>query len=173
MPLKSLSPDPRPPRPPASEEAAAWRDIVGTWKPLHGSIFGGGLSVEWHDFRLEKDIDWSRSFHKHSLEVCLNFSGSAMLDDGSGQQALGVNQMALYTTPGRRMQATRKAGSLHRFLTVELSPEFLNSPSSSTPSASLGGSAMTGASPAGLGAVRWVLMGCVAVLTVLHLSRVD
>ncbi len=124
--MKSIAPESKPTHPAGSEEAAAWRDIVGTWKPLHGSIFGGGLSVEWHDFRLERDMDWSRSFHKHSLEICLNFSGAAVLDDGNGQQALGVNQLAVYTTPGRRMLATRQAGSIHRFLTVELSPEFLH-----------------------------------------------
>src|SRR5580693_121028 len=52
-----------------------------------------------------------------------------------------------------------------------LSPEFRNSPSNSTPSASLGGSAMTGASPVdGADVVRWVLMDSVAALTVLHFS---
>ena len=113
----------RTPSPP--EEQAAWRDIVGTWQPLHGSIFGGGLSVEWHDFRLNHDIDWSRSFHRHSLELCLNFSGAAVLNDGAGEQSLGPNQVAIYTTHGKRMEATRRAGTLHRFLTVELSRDFL------------------------------------------------
>ena len=121
--LKASIQTARLPSPP--EEQAAWRDIVGTWQPLHGSIFGGGLSVEWHDFRLNHDIDWSRSFHRHSLELCLNFSGAAVLNDGNGEQSLGPNQVAIYTTHGKRMEATRRAGTLHRFLTVELSPDFL------------------------------------------------
>ena len=109
-----------------AQEDAAWRGITGTWRPLHGSFFQGGLSVEWHDFHVERDMDWGRSFHPGSLEICLNFSGAARLQDGTAERALGPNQLALYTTQGERMRAVRHAGSLHRFLTLELSRDFLH-----------------------------------------------
>lgn len=70
-------------------------------------------------------MDWGRSFHPGSLEVCLNFSGAATLLDGPAQRSLAANQVAVYTLQKRRMIAERSANSIHRFLTIELSPEFL------------------------------------------------
>ncbi len=70
-------------------------------------------------------MDWGRSFHPGSLEICLNFSGAARLADGTAERSLGPHQLALYTTQGGRTRAWREAGSLHRFLTLELSREFL------------------------------------------------
>lgn len=110
---------------PALREQAAWAEIRGTWRPLHGSFFSDGLSVEWHDFRVDRDMDWGRSFHPGSLEICLNFSGSGTLQDGSAEREIGPNQVAVYTLQNRRLNAVRRAGSMHRFLTLELSPEFL------------------------------------------------
>ena len=109
----------------ANHEQAAWQDIQGTWKRLHGSFPEQGLSIEWHDFRVEQDMDWGRSFHPGSLEICLNFSGNGVLDDGAGERSLGPNQVALYTLQKRRLRATRNANSMHRFLTLELSSRFL------------------------------------------------
>ncbi len=124
--MKKPAANPRPASPAPAEEDAAWRGITGTWKPLHGSFFHGGLSVEWHDFLVDRDMDWGRSFHPGSLEICLNFSGAARLADGTAERRLGPGQLALYTTQGERMRAVREAGSLHRFLTLELSRDFLS-----------------------------------------------
>lgn len=106
-------------------EQAAWQDIHGTWKPLHGSFPEQGISIEWHDFHVDRDMDWGRSFHPGSLEICLNFSGNGLLRDGEAERAVGPNQMALYTLQKRRLRALRSANSMHRFLTLELSPAFL------------------------------------------------
>lgn len=108
-------------------ESAAWQSIHGTWQPLHGSFFQDGLSIEWHDFRIDADMDWARSFHPGCLEICLNFSGSGWLLDGSKRQRIEAGQIALYTTHPGRPEARRDAGSLHRFLTLELSRSFLRS----------------------------------------------
>ena len=116
-PASSSSSDPR--------EQGAWAQIEGTWRPLHGSFPEQGLSVEWHDFRIDHDLDWGRSFHPGSLEICLNFSGAGTLQDGEVQRDIGPNQVALYTLQNRRLKARRSANSLHRFLTIELSPGFL------------------------------------------------
>lgn len=111
----------------ARDERHAWSAIRGTWQPLHGSLTRDGLSVEWHDFHVDRDLDWGRSFHPGSLEICLNFSGKGRLGEADSEQKLGPNQVAVYTTQSRGMRAIRQAGSLHRFLTLELSPEFLRS----------------------------------------------
>ena len=106
-------------------ERGAWTPIEGTWRRLHGSFAEQGLSIEWHDFRLARDLDWGRSFHPGSLEICLNFSGAGTLQDGAAERAVGPGQVAVYTLQNKRLRALRRADSLHRFLTLELSPVFL------------------------------------------------
>jgi len=106
-------------------ENGAWTAIKGTWKPLHGSI-AQGCSIEWHDFFIEKEMDWGRSFHPGSLEICLNFAGNGYFDDAGVERSIGPNQIALYTLD-EKLKAGRAANSMHRFLTVELSREFLRS----------------------------------------------
>jgi AraC family transcriptional regulator len=114
------------PKQPAMQgENGAWKRIQGTWQLLHGSFPEMGLSIEWHDFRVEQDMDWGRSFHPGSLEICLNFSGNGVIQEGEAERTVGPNQVSLCTSPGRKVHARRSADTLHRFLTVELSPEFL------------------------------------------------
>jgi len=110
--------------PPCHEENV-WSEIHGTWRPLHGSFARDGLSVQWHDFHLHRDLDWAKSFHADSLEICLNFSGNAQLAQAATERDIGPNQVAVYTTPQHETRARRLAGSLHRFLTLKLSQEFL------------------------------------------------
>lgn len=117
-------PVPLPPAPKPKEEAA-WSSVQGVWRPLNGSFFGGGVSIEWHDFRVDADMDWARSFHPGCLEICLNFSGSGSLEDGAAHRRIEAGQVALYTTQPGRPKALRAAGSLHRFLTLEMGREFL------------------------------------------------
>lgn len=71
-------------------------------------------------------MDWGRSFHPGSLEVCLNFSGTGTLQDGDAERPLGPGQVAIYTLRDQRLRAVRRADSLHRFLTLELTPAFLS-----------------------------------------------
>ena len=117
-------PSPLPPAPKPAEEAV-WSHVHGEWRPLDGSFFEGGVSIEWHDFRVDADMDWARSFHPGCLEICLNFSGSGSLQDGSAGRRIEAGQVALYTTHPGRPKAVRAAGSLHRFLTLEMGRDFL------------------------------------------------
>lgn len=108
-----------------SAEQAAWEGVDGVWQPLDGSFFDGGVSIEWHDFRLQEDMDWARSCHHDCLEICLNFSGFGTLQDGAIERRIEANQVAIYTTHPGRPKAHRAGGSWHRFLTLEMSREFL------------------------------------------------
>lgn len=117
-------PSPVPPAPKPAEEAV-WSNVHGEWRPLNGSFFEGGVSIEWHDFRVDTDMDWSRSFHPGCLEICLNFSGSGSLEDGAVVRRIEAGQVALYTTHPGRPKASRPAGALHRFLTLEMGRDFL------------------------------------------------
>jgi AraC family transcriptional regulator len=106
-------------------EQKFWSRAQATWQPLFGGFFTHGVSIEWHDFHLEKDLDWARSFHPQSLEVCLNFSGAAEWHGGPDRQPLASGEVAAYTVAKPAPKALRKAGTLHRFITMELSAEFL------------------------------------------------
>ena len=106
-------------------EADVWDGVSGAWRPLFGSYFERGVSIEWHDFQIVSDMDWASSFHEGSLEICLNFSGAARLQAGDDARELGAGNFALYTAHPRQLKARRMAGSIHRFITVELSRAFL------------------------------------------------
>ena len=107
-----------------ASEYGAWTAIQGTWRRLHVDP-KASFGVEWHDFRLARDLDWGRSFHPGSLEVCLNFSGTGALQAGATQHPIGPGQMAVYTGRSQGLRATRRADGMHRFLTLELLPGFL------------------------------------------------
>jgi AraC-like DNA-binding protein len=106
-------------------ENGVWCAIEGQWRRVHGSFSELGFSIEWHDFRLSQSLDWASSFHRHSLEVCLNFTGPARLGAGKQSQPIADGQVALYTTLSEALPATRDKGGTHRFLTFEFSREFL------------------------------------------------
>lgn len=92
-------------------------------------MFGGfaerGVSVEWHEFQVLEAFDWSASFHDGSLEICLNYTGAGELVARSGSYELAAGQIALYTSRSQLPRARRETESMHRFVTLELSPEYL------------------------------------------------
>jgi len=113
------------PEPPPFTEAQAWNAIGAGWRPLFGNYRELGFSFEWHDFTPAADLDWARSFHPGSLELCLNLAGNASLNDGKQLVELPPRMLAFYFQGEPSLTATRKAGERHQFITVEFSPEFL------------------------------------------------
>lgn len=94
---------------------------------MFGDFDRSQVSVEWHDFRLDKTLAWERSFHPRSLELCLNFSGTADIRHGEGGVRLEPGEWAAYLTGSGACccKAERNAGCIHRFITVELGPDWL------------------------------------------------
>lgn len=113
------------PASPPFAEAPAWQAIGTGWRPLFGSFRELGFSFEWHDFQCATPLDWARSFHPGSIELCLNLSGAAILTDGSDVSELSSEMFAFYRQGTPPLTATRLAGQTHRFITVEYSAEFL------------------------------------------------
>ncbi len=115
----------------ADAERGAWKHIAGEWRQLFGSFAREGVSVEHHRFRLDRALDWSRSFHPDSLEICLNFQGAGRLQVSGDQPptGVGVRSVAFYHVPApgapRALAATREPGEQHHFVTVEMSRKFL------------------------------------------------
>src|SRR5271155_4890332 len=102
-----------------------WRNVAGKWQRIHGGITDAGVSVEWHDFVTASDLQWSRSFHSESLELCLNLEGCGAVH--AGQKCLEFTPAtAGFYFPGKRdLNALRAGGQRHRFLTVKFSRAFL------------------------------------------------
>ena len=118
---------PRPKPGPASLEQAAWASVGDGWRPLFGRFADLGVSFEWHDFESDRPIDWARSFHEDSTELCLNLEGQGTVR-WKGEEAAFTPMTAGFYCQGEgvRLQAERPAGMRHRFITVEISRQFLN-----------------------------------------------
>lgn len=123
----------------SAPENGAWRDVgPGGWRQLHGDFVRKGFSVEHHRFTAGKDLDWGRSFHPDSLELCLNLEGQGTLGvPGSGSTirpgaatSLGRRSVAIYGNGvtahgGTGLPARRALGQAHHFVTVEFSRAYL------------------------------------------------
>jgi AraC-like DNA-binding protein len=116
--MPSLNPD-------AICESDAWSSIDGQWKRVHGDFDGGGLSIEWHDFNAPKEIDWARSFHPESMEICYNLAGSANVRHRRKSIDLQERTVGCYAPSTPATKAERSAGERHCFITVEMSRPFL------------------------------------------------
>jgi AraC family transcriptional regulator len=108
-------------------EKRVWAGVEGEWRPLFGSLVSEGVSVEWHDFECAKTLDWSRSFHPESFEICVNFEGCGTIHEHPATTTIvNPQQVAYYAADKTRLRADRHAGQRHRFLTVEMSRTWLH-----------------------------------------------
>ncbi len=106
-------------------EAPFWAGVGGEWRPLFGSFRQEGISVEWHDFQCEEDVNWARSFHPESMEICVNFEGSGTLRERARTTTVNPRSVAHYAAEPRKLRADRTGAERHRFLTVEMSRDWL------------------------------------------------
>ena len=126
-----MSPVPPAPAAPAAAadapftEAPAWRSVGAGWRPIFSNFRPLGFSFEWHDFTCAEELDWARSFHPGSLELCLNLEGQATLRNGPAAVAVRPRTSVFYVQGEPALAARRGAGEAHRFMTVEFAREFL------------------------------------------------
>jgi AraC family transcriptional regulator len=110
---------------PAFSEIDVWKPFAGGWRKLHGSFRQAGSSVEWHDFTAPALLDWSKTFHPGSLEICLNLSGQAEVRAAAETLELGPLMAGFYAQNEAALTASRRGGDRHQFITIELSLPFL------------------------------------------------
>jgi len=106
-------------------EAEAWHPVGQGWRQLFGSFSDLGFSFEWHDFQLGEGLDWSRSFHPGSVEICLNLTGHGTVAGGGNRADFAPLTTGFYRPGTPMLTATRQARERHQFITVEFAPEFL------------------------------------------------
>jgi len=107
------------------EEAAAWQAIGAGWRQLYGSFRKLGVSFEWHDFKTTPPVDWARSFHAGSTEICLNLTGHGSVRWQGKEAKFSPMTAGFYCSGAELLEATRSGRERHQFITIELAPEFL------------------------------------------------
>ena len=106
-------------------ESDAWAPISDGWQHLHGSFRELGFSIEWHDFVAPENFNWAQSFHSGGLEICLNLAGLGWVEGNGQRLELLPLSAGFYAQVDGNLRASRNPGERHRFITVELSREFL------------------------------------------------
>ena len=97
----------------------------GRLAPALRFLFPRGVSVENHEFRTAGVLDWGRSFHEDSVEVCLNLRGNGTVRDGRGAARYQPHTVGFYCN-SRDLQARRDPRENHSFITIELSRPFVS-----------------------------------------------
>lgn len=110
---------------PSFTERPAWSKVGDGWKHIHGSVSPGGVSFEWHDFKTSTEFDWGKTFHPNSIEICLNLAGEGKVSFNNAEAIFAPLTAGFYRRGEQELKATRQTNELHRFLTVEMSFDFL------------------------------------------------
>jgi AraC-like DNA-binding protein len=106
----------------ASTEQGAWREVPDGWRPLYGDVEELGVSVQWHDFRTRRSLDWGQSFHPRSVEFCLNLGGHGVVGENErARRQYMPGTSGYYSRVDDPLKATRQANDHHRFVTLEFS----------------------------------------------------
>jgi AraC-like DNA-binding protein len=106
----------------AIAERRAWREVPKGWRQLWGDFERLGVSLQWHDFRTERSLDWGASFRPRSLEFCLNVEGRGAVGDQADYVPSSAGYYAVADEP---LPASRQARDHHQFVTVEFSNRHL------------------------------------------------
>lgn len=106
-------------------ERPVWRSVGAGWQHLHGSFRSTGASFEWHDFESREELDWGKSFHPASVEVCLNLAGNGKVSHKNTEAAFTPLTVGFYRRGDTPVRAVREARQRHQFLTVEMSFDFV------------------------------------------------
>jgi AraC-like DNA-binding protein len=106
-------------------ESSAWAQVKEGWRQLYGSFAREGVSVENHEFEAVAPVNWGRSFHRNSVELCLNLRGTGTVDDGRTEARYQPHTVGFYCNANADLKALRTSGETHSFITVELSRGYL------------------------------------------------
>ena len=106
-------------------ESSAWAQVKEGWRQLYGSFSREGVSVENHEFEAKSSLNWGRSFHRNSVELCLNLRGTGTVHDGRIEARYQPHTVGFYCNANADLKANRTSGETHSFITIELSREYL------------------------------------------------
>lgn len=101
-----------------------WREVQHGCRELFGDYEQLGLTVEWHDFRTERPLDWGLSFRPQSVEFCLNLEGRGAIGARTPSDYV-AGSSGYYAVAEEPLPATRHGNERHKFITVEFSRDHL------------------------------------------------
>ncbi len=115
------------PTAPLLNETSVWLSTQRESRRIYGDLDGEGIAVEWHNFELDADntLEWSRRFHSNTLELCLNLAGHGSIQSAESRVNFEPRNAFIYVPGNRELQACRRPGERHRFLTISFSSSFL------------------------------------------------
>jgi len=103
------------------------KPLQGVGRVLYGNMLEQGASLTWHEFRASDRSAGACVFNPRSLGLYLNVAGQASLSCGDATISLEPMDSVLFTTGNAALELGRSEGQEHRFLTLQLSAEFLRS----------------------------------------------
>ena len=109
----------------AAYESSAWAQVKEGWRQLYGSFAREGVSVENHEFEATEKLNWGRSFHRNSVELCLNLRGTGSVHDGRTEARYQPHTVGFYCNHNADLKAHRTSGETHSFITIELSRQYV------------------------------------------------
>ena len=109
----------------AAYESSAWAQVKEGWRQLYGSFAHQGVSVENHEFSTKAPVDWGRSFHRDSVEMCLNLRGTGTVKDSRTEARYQPHTIGFYCNADSDLVAQRAGGEAHSFITIELSRPYV------------------------------------------------
>jgi AraC-like DNA-binding protein len=110
---------------PVFTEHPVWHSVGDGWRQLYRGFYNLGVSIEWRDFESVNAFEWSRSFHPNSLELCLNLAGDGFIRWAATSVEFEPLTAGFYVPGKNELQAWRKPGQRHCFITIEFSRQFL------------------------------------------------
>ena len=112
---------------PFLNETSAWLSTQRESRRIYGDLDDEGIAVEWHNFELDagNTSDWPRSFHSNTLELCLNLAGHGSIQSAESRVNFQPRNAFIYVPGNRELQAYRRPGERHRFLSINFSSSFL------------------------------------------------
>src|SRR5207248_4286305 len=112
--------------PSCAAEQHAWREVKDGWRSLYGDVDKIGVAVEWHDFCTQRSFNWGRTFHRNSLEFCLNLAGrGAVGTEGGARSDYVPGNCGYCAIADEPLPASRRAHDGHQVVTLEFSREHL------------------------------------------------
>lgn len=106
-------------------EGPFWNGVGGKWRQLYGNFARLGVSFEWHRFESRREVDWAKSFHPESVEICLNDLGAGYVRSKKGETSFRNGTAGFYAQGPQALDARRVADETHQFITVEFSSAYL------------------------------------------------
>src|ERR1700744_5071477 len=95
-------------------ESSAWAQVKEGWRQLYGSFSREGVSVENHEFEATEKLNWGRSFHRDSVELCLNLRGTGTVRDGKTEARYQPHTVGFYCNADADLEARRITGEFSR-----------------------------------------------------------